>query len=95
MLAQAGYEVTLATEVADALAIYEAGDDFELNLAETDTRGDEARRFATAFGRATRWHATPLIGLCLQGPQRGTGRFDGSSLLDAVSSALEHRREAA
>ncbi|NBW13809.1 MAG: hybrid sensor histidine kinase/response regulator [Caulobacteraceae bacterium] len=94
LLAQSGYDVIVAEGAVEALTLYEAGEQFDLIMAETDPQGEEARRFAQAFGKATRWHATPLMGLSLQGRDRGAARFDGSRLLDAVNSAFNTRQAA-
>ncbi len=94
LLAQSGYDVVVAEGAVEALTLYEAGEQFDLIMAETDPQGEEARRFAQAFGKATRWHATPLMGLSLQGRDRGAARFDGSRLLDAVNSAFNTRQAA-
>ena len=94
LLAQSGYDVVVAEGAVEALTFYEAGEQFDLIMAETDPQGEEARRFAHAFGKATRWHATPLMGLSLQGRDRGVAQFDGSRLLDAVNSAFNTRQAA-
>ncbi len=94
LLAQAGYEVSLVEDAAGALELYHAGEEFHLIMAEAPARGEAARRFALEFGQATGWHATPLLGLSLQGAGRSP-QFDSSSVLDAVSSAFADLQAAA
>jgi two-component system chemotaxis sensor kinase CheA len=97
LLSQAGYEVTVATQPEAALALYDAGERFQLIIADTSKR-DEARAFAAAFQRAEDWHATPVLSLALnQDPAAPPGQspFDRTTLLDAVNSAVAELRGAA
>jgi len=87
LLAQAGYSVTIAVDPDEALALHDAGEAFDLIMADTSTAGPHAQRFARAFGRATDWHRTPLLGLGLHKP--GAGLFDETTILDAVSETLD------
>ncbi|WP_313001272.1 hybrid sensor histidine kinase/response regulator [Brevundimonas sp.] len=91
LLAQAGYEVEVAIDPEAALALHDAGAAFDLILADTSTAGAAARRMAVAFGRASAWHATPLLGLGVQtlaGPSP-------DALLSDVADVLSHDQEAA
>ena len=63
LLAQAGYQVEVATRPGDALALHDGGEVFDLILADTTPGTPGAREMAQAFGRAAAWHATPLLGL--------------------------------
>tara|TARA_R110002124_G_scaffold45004_1_gene136561 strand:- start:1623 stop:4742 length:3120 start_codon:yes stop_codon:yes gene_type:complete len=99
LLAQAGYEVTVAADPDAALNLYDAGEHFHLIMADTSSP-EEARAFATAFGRAANWHKTPLLSLAFHnaittGGPAGPGGVDQTTLLDAVSGALAEAREAA
>jgi len=91
LLAQAGYEVEVASDPEAALALHDAGAAFDLILADTSPAGPTARRMATAFGRASAWHATPLLGLgasFLSGPPQ-------EALLSEVAEVLSNDQEAA
>lgn len=91
LLAQAGYEVEVASDPEAALALHDAGAAFDLILADTSPAGSTARRMATAFGRASAWHATPLLGL-------GVQSLNGPSpdaLLSDVAEVLSNDQEAA
>jgi len=91
LLAQAGYEVEVASDPEAALALHDAGAAFDLILADTSPAGSAARRMATAFGRASAWHATPLLGLgaaFLSGPPQ-------EALLSEVAEVLSNDQEAA
>ena len=80
-LGQAGFEVTVAGSPAEAMALYARGELFDLILA--DTGGEEARATAAALAAATRWHATPLLGLGAHGPVEG--RIDEGVLAAALT----------
>ncbi len=91
LLGQAGYDVEVASDPEAALALHDAGAAFDLILADTSPAGSTARRMATAFGRASAWHATPLLGLgaaFLSGPPQ-------EALLSEVAEVLSHDQEAA
>ncbi|MDO9076877.1 MAG: chemotaxis protein CheA [Brevundimonas sp.] len=96
LLAQAGYEVTVAVDPAAALSLYDAGEHFHLIMADTSDPA-EARDFAAAFGRAASWHKTPLLSLAVHGApaQAASGGLDRKTLLDAVSDALAEMEQAA
>lgn len=82
LLAQAGYVLEVARGPGDALALHDTGQSYDLILADTTPSGDAARRLAEAFGRASAWHATPLLGL-------GAYRAEASSQADAFADALD------
>ncbi|MBB4796399.1 two-component system chemotaxis sensor kinase CheA [Brevundimonas bullata] len=86
LLAQAGYEVEVAGDAEAALAMHDAGVAFDLILADTSHAGPAARRLASAFGRASAWHATPLLGLGTRRMAGGDPADDG--LLADVAEAL-------
>ena len=86
LLAQAGYEVSVASDPEAALALHDAGQQFDLIMADTTVQGDEARRTALALGQARRWNATPLLDVGLR--RIGTGAVDGAAVLGAVSERL-------
>ncbi len=96
LLAQAGYDVTVAPDPMSALELYDAGEQFHLIMADTQCGGSPVQAFAKAFGRATNWHNTPLLELALR---KASGKaepvLDESTLLGAVSGALEGLKGAA
>jgi two-component system chemotaxis sensor kinase CheA len=95
LLAQAGYEVTVARDPDSALALYDAGERFHLIMVDT-SNAEEARQFAKAFVRASNWHQTPLMNLAMQRePGAGERAHERENLLDAVSSSLGEMRGAA
>tara|TARA_R110002012_G_scaffold322025_2_gene553885 strand:+ start:74119 stop:77229 length:3111 start_codon:yes stop_codon:yes gene_type:complete len=99
LLAQAGYEVTVAADPEAALGLYDSGEQFHLIMADTSSP-EEAQGFATAFARASSWHKTPLLSLAFHntvtpGGSGGPGGVDQTTLLDAVSGALGEMRGAA
>ncbi|MBX9574813.1 MAG: chemotaxis protein CheW [Caulobacteraceae bacterium] len=94
LLAQAGYAVEVCDGPEAALARHDAGEKFDLIVADTTPAGDEARRLAGALRRASDWHRTPLLGLGahdLADPAR-TGEFaeefDKDAMLDDVRQTL-------
>lgn len=95
LLAQAGYEVTVATDPAAALNLYDAGEHFHLIMADTSNPA-EAREFASAFGRAATWHKTPMLSLAVHSTAiKAPGGLDHKTVLDAVSDALAEQERAA
>lgn len=101
LLAQAGYRVEVAPDPAGTLALHDAGETYDLILADTSPAGPHARQMAQAFGRAEAWHATPLLGLGAHRLETSTGLADfarsteGDQILTAVSETLEPIRGAA
>lgn len=99
LLAQAGYEVEVARDAEAALVLHDAGAAFDLILADTSHAGPTARRMAVAFGRASAWHATPLLGLGVQslsGPPQEALLSDVAEVLSETGAAtLAQDQEAA
>ena len=89
LLARAGYTATVVATPDHALALHDAGQVFDLILADTGVRGAAAQSFRAAFLRATAWHTTPLIGLGLASPG------DAGAVLAAVADNLDPPQEAA
>ncbi|MGH7025881.1 hybrid sensor histidine kinase/response regulator [Brevundimonas sp.] len=90
LLAQAGYEVEVASDPEAALVLHDAGAAFDLILADTSQAGPAARRMAAAFGRASSWHATPLLGLGVQslsGPPQEALLSDVAEVLSETGAA--------
>ncbi len=101
LLAQAGYCVEVAPDPQRALALHDGGAVYDLILADTSPAGPHARQMAQAFGRASSWHATPLLGLGAHRFDTPTGLADfarsgeGEDILAAVSETLEPMKGAA
>ncbi|WGM31871.1 hybrid sensor histidine kinase/response regulator [Brevundimonas sp. NIBR11] len=101
LLAQAGYAVEVAADPQRALALHDDGAVYDLILADTSPSSPHARQMAQAFGRASSWHATPLLGLGAHRLDSPTGLADfarsgeGEGLLAAVSETLEPMKGAA
>jgi two-component system chemotaxis sensor kinase CheA len=96
LLSQAGYDVTVATDPTSALQLYDAGERFHLIMADTQSGVSPVQEFARAFGRATKWHDTPLLELALRRTgDKAEAVLDESTLLGAVSGALDELRGAA
>lgn len=96
LLSQAGYEVVVAEDPSAALDLYDAGDQFQLIMADTSSP-ENARQLAATLHRAAGWHKTPLLSLAIHNTMTagGAGGMAHSTLLDAVSGALGELRGAA
>ncbi len=96
LLAQAGYEVIVAEDPVAALGLYDAGEQFQLIMADTSSP-ENARQLAATLNRAAGWHKTPLLSLAVHNTMSasGAGGLAHSTLLDAVSGALGELRGAA
>jgi two-component system chemotaxis sensor kinase CheA len=101
LLAQAGYAVEVATDPQRALALHDDGAVYDLILADTTPASPHARQMAQVFGKASAWHATPLLGLGAHRLDNPTGLADfarsggGEDILAAVSQTLEPLKGAA
>ena len=101
LLAQAGYVVEVARDPQRALALHDDGLLYDLILADTTPASPNAREMVQALGRASAWHATPLLGLGAHRLDSPTGLADfarsggGDEILAAVSQTLEPLRGAA
>ncbi|MDI6625037.1 MAG: hypothetical protein QME55_09935, partial [Brevundimonas sp.] len=96
LLAQAGYEVVVAEDPVVALGLYDAGEQFQLIMADTSSP-ESARQLAATLNRASGWHRTPLLSLAVHNTMttEGAGGMSHSTLLDAVSGAMGELRGAA
>lgn len=96
LLSQAGYEVIVAEDPVAALGLYDAGEQFQLIMADTSSP-ESARQLAATLHRAAGWHKTPLLSLAVHNTMTagGAGGMAHSTLLDAVSGALGELRGAA
>ena len=87
LLAQAGYDVSVAEDPEAALRLHDAGERFDLIMADTLMNGPDTKRFVTAFQQAANWGGTPLLSLAMHKP--GAAPFNATTILDAVSGTLE------
>lgn len=85
LLTRAGYDVTIAPDPAAALALHDAGERFELIMADTTPGAENARALAAAFVKATHWRETPLVALALQ--SGAPAEQLGQELVDTLSNA--------
>lgn len=101
LLAQAGYVVEVATDPQRALALHDDGVVYDLILADTTPASPHARQMALVFGKASAWHATPLLGLGSHRLDSPTGLADfarsggGEEILVAVNQTLDPLQGAA
>ncbi|MBM3521642.1 MAG: response regulator, partial [Alphaproteobacteria bacterium] len=63
LLMVAGYEVTTAESADQALAMCEAGRDFDVILSDIEMPGMNGFEFATAVRQNGRWQSTPMLAL--------------------------------
>ena len=63
LLGTAGYEVTAAEDGRQAIALCEAGQEFEVIVSDIDMPGMDGFSFAEAVRRSERWRDVPLIAL--------------------------------
>ena len=96
LLGQAGYDVVVAASPEAALELYNAGERFQLIMADAPSEPAAAKAFARSLGQAKDWGATPLLSLALTGVagQQQTG-LEKTTLLAAVEAALEPLQGAA
>ncbi|MFA7262461.1 MAG: chemotaxis protein CheW [Caulobacter sp.] len=95
LLAQAGYEVVVASDAEDAMALYREGARFHLIMADTQTGAPATQAFARTLAQASDWHGTPLLSLGLTPSLGRESTFDTTTLLATVSAVLESERSAA
>jgi len=88
--------VIVAEDPDAALGLYDAGEQFQLIMADTSSP-ENARQLAATLHRAAGWHKTPLLSLAVHNTvsARGAGGLAHSTLLDAVSDALGELKGAA
>lgn len=92
LLSQAGYAVEVATSPEGALKLHDAGEIYDLILADTTPRGVETRRLVQALSQAEGWRDTPLLGLGVQSLSVGAaGDMGEAVLLAEVDETLKAR----
>ncbi|HRQ81918.1 MAG TPA: chemotaxis protein CheW, partial [Azospirillaceae bacterium] len=107
LLSVAGYDVTAVENAADALAMCEAGDDFDVIVSDIEMPGMSGFEFAETIRRGSRWAHLPLIALSSHAAPRDLDRgrnagftdyvakFDRDALLYTLQQMLSEQRGAA
>eukprot|EP00439_Symbiodinium_sp_Y106_P076501 s1_g15.t1 len=107
MLSMAGYEVTEVTNGADALALREKGDEFDVIISDIEMPGMSGFEFAEAVKSDGAWIETPLVALSAHGTaadlNRGrdagfddyVAKFDRDGLVQVVNEIVTCEGEAA
>jgi two-component system chemotaxis sensor kinase CheA len=95
LLGQAGYSVTVASEAGAALALHDAGETFQLIMADITSKGENARKLVAALASATAWHDTPVLGLGLANAGANSGSIDQVTVLEAISESMGKSRKVA
>jgi two-component system chemotaxis sensor kinase CheA len=107
LLATAGYEVTTAEGADQALALCEAGEDYDVIISDIEMPGTSGFEFAEKVRSDSRWSQTPLVALSGHATSRDMDRgrsvgfndyvakSDRDALLQALEDTLNHARGAA
>ncbi|WP_188260099.1 chemotaxis protein CheW [Azospirillum tabaci] len=108
LLSVAGYDVTAVENANEALALCEAGEDFDVIVSDIEMPGMSGFDFAEAVRQGgTRWSATPMVALSShasprdldRGRQAGftdyVAKFDRDALLYALQQTLSEQKGAA
>jgi two-component system chemotaxis sensor kinase CheA len=107
LLAAAGYAVTSVDSADRALALCEAGEDFDAIISDIEMPGMDGFAFASAVRSNGRWQSKPLVALSSHAtPQdldrgRAVGfddyvaKFDREALLTSLNEALAVQKGAA
>ncbi|WP_431860353.1 hybrid sensor histidine kinase/response regulator [Azospirillum sp.] len=106
LLSVAGYDVTAVENAQEALALCEAGEDFDVIVSDIEMPGMSGFDFAEAVRRGSRWQAVPLVALSShatprdldRGRQAGftdyVAKFDRDALLFALQQTLSEQKGA-
>jgi two-component system chemotaxis sensor kinase CheA len=107
LLAASGYQVTTAENADRALALREAGDEFDIIVSDIEMPGMNGFEFAEAVKRGERWRDTPMVALSAHATPdyvargRAVGfrdyvaKFDRDGLLHSLMTTLTEWRGAA
>jgi two-component system chemotaxis sensor kinase CheA len=102
-----GYQVTSIGSAAEALALCEAGDKFDLIISDLDMPGMSGFDFAVQVKHDERWRETPVVAMSSATENQQIDRarecgfddyvvkFDRSTLLDKLSQTVRDGRKAA
>ena len=106
LLSVAGYDVTAVENASEALALCEAGEDFDVIVSDIEMPGMSGFDFAEAVRRGSRWQAVPLVALSShatprdldRGRQAGftdyVAKFDRDALLFTLQQTLSEQKGA-
>jgi two-component system chemotaxis sensor kinase CheA len=107
LLTVAGYDVTTVESADEALALREAGEEFDVIVSDIEMPGMNGFDFAQAVKGAPGWQNTPIVALSSHATPRDLDRgreagftdyvakFDRDALLMALSNTLSELRGAA
>ncbi|SMH34371.1 hybrid sensor histidine kinase/response regulator [Azospirillum agricola] len=107
LLSVAGYDVTAVENAGDALALCEAGEDFDVIVSDIEMPGMSGFDFAEAVRHGSRWHHVPMVALSSHASPRDLDRgriagfndyvakFDRDALLYALQQTLTEQKGAA
>ncbi len=107
LLSVAGYDVTAVENASDALALCEAGEDFDVIVSDIEMPGMSGFDFAEAVRHGSRWHRVPMVALSSHASPRDLDRgriagfndyvakFDRDALLYALQQTLTEQKGAA
>ncbi len=107
LLSVAGYDVTAVENANDALALCEAGEDFDVIVSDIEMPGMNGFDFAEAVRHGSRWQRVPMVALSSHASPRDLDRgriagfndyvakFDRDALLYALQQTLTDHKGAA
>ncbi|WP_448206599.1 hybrid sensor histidine kinase/response regulator [Azospirillum sp. sgz302134] len=107
LLSVAGYDVTAVENANEALALCEAGEDFDVIVSDIEMPGMSGFDFAEAVRQGGRWAEIPMVALSShasprdldRGRQAGftdyVAKFDRDALLYALQQTLSEQKGAA
>ncbi|MBY6261934.1 hybrid sensor histidine kinase/response regulator [Azospirillum sp. 412522] len=107
LLSVAGYDVTAVENAGDALALCEAGEDFDVIVSDIEMPGMSGFDFAEAVRHGSRWQRIPMVALSSHASARDLDRgriagfndyvakFDRDALLFALQQTLTDQKGAA
>jgi two-component system chemotaxis sensor kinase CheA len=106
LLSVAGYEVTSVESADRALAMREAGNDFDIIISDIEMPGMNGFDFAQAVRAEGRWQDTPLVALSSHATEKDfergrmvgfndyVAKFDRDALLQTLAQTLSHEGDA-
>ncbi|MFD1625450.1 chemotaxis protein CheW [Azospirillum griseum] len=107
LLSVAGYDVTAVENANDALALCEAGEDFDVIVSDIEMPGMSGFDFAETVRHGSRWQRVPMVALSSHASPRDLDRgriagfndyvakFDRDALLFALQQTLTEHKGAA
>ncbi|PWC39601.1 hybrid sensor histidine kinase/response regulator [Azospirillum sp. TSO35-2] len=107
LLSVAGYDVTAVENANDAMALCEAGEDFDVIVSDIEMPGMSGFDFAEAVRHGSRWQRVPMVALSSHASARDLDRgriagfndyvakFDRDALLFALQQTLTEQKGAA